>query len=194
MRTTRRRSAGLSLVEVLIALAVVAIALFAILATQVGAFQASSQAREIADARDIATRGIADLRVAVISYAIGGGWDELRDCGVVAEMSFATLDYGSAQRPPATSSCSGQYVERAADGVDYSLRWLIGRPQVEFVESVAGLEVNARSPHVGMIQALIRLDWRRRGEDRSLSFEDFVSCIDVDVTLCPSGPPIGWQP
>lgn len=180
----------MSLVELLIALAVVTIALFAIVAGQIGAFTASAQAREIADARDVATRGIADLRAAVVSDAATNPdrWDDLRNCD--SPTGAALTSPSTPGAPPASSSCSGHYVETAGDGTPYSFRWVLGPPGPSTLTSATvpgGGTVTRQSNHAGMLRALILLEWTRRGQPRTLSFEDFISCVDVDTDYCPIG-------
>lgn len=192
----RRDRRGLSLVEVLVALAVVAIALFAIAATQLSAFTANVQAREIAEVRDIATQAVAEARVALIEYAYGNanGLDGLVDlCGAPTATALAGRGADGARPGSAdvvAPNCGGGFTVDGQDSIAYQVRWSFGAPGNTDVElSTGGATATVASPQLALVRLLLRVDWSRRGVDRSMSFEDFVGCVDVDQSACPDGPP-----
>lgn len=176
---TFRSSAGLSLLELLIALVIITVAFFAIASAQLGSLSSTANARDIAEAKAFANRTLEKVRkdttVRVLSkstatqeaewvrYAGRADNNAITNGCSVAPATLPTI--------ASTTDCQG----KSTEGI-YTVRWVIGPRSGPNPVAVAD---------EGLAVMRVQVDWQKGGA-KKLSFEDFISCADLAAALCPA--------
>lgn len=181
-----RRSGGLSLLELLIALAVIAIVFLALLSGQITGIRTTAGARDIADAKTFANRSVESVRQDITKQILTAAapatpesvWDDFYGSSCPEPADTA---------PPATAStpaeCRG--AGTSSSGV-YSQEWVVG-PKSATIDTT-------NLTDEGVLEIRMRVDWTKGGA-KTLSIVDYISCtefIDVAPEICPEpfGPDI----
>ena len=184
-----RRREGLTLLELLIALAVIAIVFLALASGQITSMQTTSSAREVADAKTFANRTLENIRADILQDLRA----DVAAATTDADKQQAWLDaqYGTcpgvgASEPPYSGSRAALCVsDSTVSPLAYSFydaSWVIGPP----VSKPPPIEFE------GLLQVNIRVDWTKGGTDKSLTLVDYISCSEVDLDACP--PPVDPDP
>ncbi|CAN5821652.1 hypothetical protein BH24DEI2_BH24DEI2_22010 [soil metagenome] len=177
---TFRSAAGLSLLELLIALVIITVAFFAIASAQLGSLSSTANARDIAAAKTFANRSLEKVRkdttVRVLSKSTAAQESEwVRYAGRADNNAITSgCPVAPATLPTITSTtdCQG----KSTEGI-YTVRWVIGPrsgPRPVAVEDE------------GLAVMRVQVDWQKGGQAKKLSFEDFISCADLAAALCPA--------
>lgn len=173
--------AGLSLLELLIALVIITVAFFAIASAQLGSLTSTANARDIAEAKAFANRTIEKVRkdttVRVLEkttptarenewarYAGRADSSTVTNGCTVAATTLPTIT--------TTDHCQG----KSTEGI-YTVRWIVGPRSGPNPVAVAD---------EGLAVMRVQVDWQKGGQAKKISFEDFISCIDLAATLCPT--------
>ena len=190
MNRALRCTAGLTLLELLIALAVIAIAFLALAAAQLGSLSTTANARDISNAKTFGNRMLEEARRdTLLTIKAAGGtsgsvnvdlqrakWDEYEACpDVTTSMPTAS--------PNGSAHCHGG---STSDSI-YSASYVIGPestpPDVDPAAGNYSELVDIRNE--GLLHIRMRVDWTKGDAAKTLSFVDYVSCAEVDLRVCP---------
>ncbi len=162
----------MTILELLVALVIIAVAFFAIAAAQLGSLSATSNAREISGAKDFANGQLEGVRQEVLLDVLSApdpqtAWRKYADggCPVV-------------QDPPAEESVNAFCKGSAAQGGKYTAQWVLGP------ESDAGASEGA------LVQVRMRVSWVVGENQKELGLISYLSCVEVDQkvdgsSVCP---------
>lgn len=169
----KHRIQGMSLLELIIALAVIAIAFFALALTQISSLTTTAHAREISDARTYANRVLETVRRDVTINVLNAGgiaarkaeWEKYAQgtCPVVTD-------------PPASAGTPAICKGTPTPEGNYTAHWVVG-PE----SGPTPVAVNDE----GLLQVRMRVDWTKGGVQKTLSFVDYIGCGSIDLDICP---------
>ena len=163
---------GVTILELLVALVIIAVAFFAIAAAQLGSLSATSNAREISGAKDFANGQLEGVREKILLDVLSASnpraaWETYVDaCPVV-------------QDPPAAAGvdalCQGH-----ATGGRYTAQWVLG-PE----------DGAPRAAEGALVQVRMKVVWATGETQKELGLMSYLSCVDVDqkmnraLSVCP---------
>ena len=163
---------GVTILELLVALVIIAVAFFAIAAAQLGSLSATSNAREISGAKDFANGQLEGVRREILLDVLSApdpraAWRKYADggCPVV-------------QDPPAEEGINAFCKGSAAQGGKYTAQWVLGP------ESDAGASKGA------LVQVRMKVLWATGENQKELGLVSYLSCVEVDQkvdgpSVCP---------
>ena len=163
---------GVTILELLVALVIIAVAFFAIAAAQLGSLSATSNAREISGAKDFANGQLEGVREKILLDVLSASnpkaaWKTYADaCPVV-------------QDPPAGAGVDALCKGRGAQG-RYTAQWVLG-PENGAPRASAG----------ALVQVRMRVAWATGETQKELGLISYLSCVEVDqkanrnLSVCP---------
>lgn len=157
----KRSMKGLSLLELLIALSVIAIVFLALASGQITSLKTTASSHDIAAAKTFANRQMEGVRKGIILGVLNASDQEVEwnkyynaDC---------PADY--------PGLCKGSI----ANSSGYTSRYEIG-PE----------NANKTVTDEGLVQIRMEINWNRGGQTGILNIVDYVSCAEILLSLCPS--------
>ncbi len=163
---------GVTILELLVALVIIAVAFFAIAAAQLGSLSATSNAREISGAKDFGNKQLEGVREKILLDVLSAdnsraAWETYADaCPVV-------------QDPPAAAGVDALCKGRAAGG-RYTAQWVLG-PENGAPKASEG----------ALVQVRMKVTWATGESQKELGLMSYLSCVDVDrkanrdLSVCP---------
>jgi len=157
---------GMTILELLIALVVITVALFALAYAQLGSLSTTAQARDISAAKEFANRTLETARNAIVAdIDTNDNWNSY----YLAVSGCKKVALPAAANTP--NYCKGEMTS----GI-YSAQWVVG-PLSDAVPIAV--------PDEGLLQLQMQVDWNRNGA-KSLSFFDHITCGEIRLSLCPT--------
>ena len=168
-----RSERGVTILELLVALVIIAVAFFAIAAAQLGSLSATSNAREISGAKDFANGQLEGVRREILLDILSApdpraAWRKYADSGCPA-----------VQDPPAEESINAFCKGSAAQGGKYTAQWVLG-PEDGAPKASEG----------ALVQIRMKVSWATGENQKELGLVSYLSCVEVDQkvdgpSVCP---------